>query len=443
MSRKLKPDFFKSVAVVVDLSKNQLKKNNKIEQDPKVLDKVNETSPQKYVLGGGDNQKYISKESSAMSANSLTPLDVPKYTKKDSKPNHWRFYDRFSCCKTRLAIVLYSLCPFICALIAAITLIVLYSTYSSRNFALLNESCLTKQCDPSKFLKCVNGTCQCYDFYNQIFNQDIKGCETKSLSERLHGEYCQIGTTNCLNTSLCIDSICQCNSTTHYWNGTHCSLKKTYNSICTNRNTTNNYPYYLTENCVDNKECIECSNVESLLTCINNACTCSNSSFYFDTTLSKCIQLKNYYSSCSTSLECDSTLGLYCTTNTLSSYGHCPTLSISNRCDCLTGYYYDFTLGSCNKVKSYYRPCTTDCECDSTKGLQCFNDYCTCPAYSWFNLVTLSCSSPNVYNTLCSKHYECRSDLGLSCINSTCDCASPGVRTYWSTTASRCVEWYS
>jgi hypothetical protein len=271
----------------------------------------------------------------------------------------------------------------------------------------------------------------------------IKGCETKSLSERLHAEYCQIGTTNCLNTSLCINSICQCNSTTHYWNGTQCSLKKTYNAICTKRNTTNNYPYYLTENCVDNKECIECSNVESLLTCINNACTCTNSSFYFDTTLSKCIQLKNYYSSCSTSLECDITLGLYCATNTLSSFGNCPTISISNRCDCLNGYYFDFTLSSCNKVKSYYRPCTTDCECDPTKGLQCFNDYCTCPAYSWFNLATLSCSSPNAYYTNCSKHYECRSDLGLSCVNSTCNCASPGVRTYWSTTAARCVAWYS
>ena len=192
---------------------------------------------------------------------------------------------------------------------------------------------------------------------------------------------------------------------------------------------------------IDDKECVECS-IDSLLICKNSYCTCTNISYYFDTTLSKCIQLKQYFSSCSSNAECDSTLGLYCTTNSLSTYGSCPTLSISNRCDCLNSFYYDFNLGLCNQVKSYYRPCTTDCECDSIKGLQCFNDYCTCPAYSWFNSVTLSCSSPNGYNTPCTQHYQCRSDLGLSCISSVCNCASPGVRTYWSTTAKRCVEWY-
>ena len=324
------------------------------------------------------------------------------------------------------------------AIAAAIALIVLYATRPSL-YAAYNQSCLTKQCDPSRLLSCINSTCQCYDFYEQVFNKAINGCETKSILQRFHGELCLIGTTTCLNTTQCINSICQCNSTTQYWNGTYCESKKLFNEICTTTVNSIN-PYYAPTNCVDGEECVQCM-PSSLLICnsVTNKCDCQSSSYYYDTTLLKCMLLKSYFSYCTSNSQCDAVLGLKCMTS-LTSVGNCPTTSVLNRCDCANEYYYDFTIGMCNAVKDYYRPCTSDCECDTSKGLQCNNNYCGCKPYTWYN--NNNCVGPGGYLSSCTDHNECSSDYGLSCINSAyCGCLFDSSRNYWDSQRKRCIQW--
>jgi hypothetical protein len=214
----------------------------------------------------------------------------------------WKSFNNFfkppqtycNCCRTILfTISAILLCG---AIAAAITLIAIYVTIPSKE-SNYGEICSTKQCNQKKLLSCIDGICQCNEFEQQIYSRAINGCETKTILERTHGEYCLIGTTKCLTNTNCYNSICQCNSTAQYWDGNNCLAKKTFNQTCTNRNNTTSSPYYLSSNCVDSIECTECSN-ESLLECNNATKTCAftNSLYYFDKTLLKCILPKSYNS---------------------------------------------------------------------------------------------------------------------------------------------------
>jgi hypothetical protein len=388
-----------------------------------------------------DSIKLSNKQSVMTPINSVEKRDFLRESKTTESKSFKNFFKppQLFCNCSRIMLFSISFLLFCGAIAATITLLFLCVSIPSKESD-YGEICSTKQCNQTKLLSCIDGICQCNDFEQQIFSRAINGCETKTIHERTHGEYCFIGVTKCLSNTNCHNSICQCNSTTQYWNGSNCLTKKTFNQTCTNRNTTNSSPYYLPSNCVDIKECTECS-TESLLECNNvtKSCACTSSIYYFDNTLLKCMQVKSYNSYCTSNSECDSTIELYCPKN-LVSVSDCPTTSSINRCDCQTGYYYDFELRKCHLKKGYYRPCTVDCECDSSKGFKCYNNFCSCKAYTTFN--GGSCVSQSDYGTSCTNHIDCRGDLGLTCNNQTkCDCVNPS-RYFWDSINKRCQEWY-
>ena len=180
---KLPNHFFSAVAPVIgnDLKQkyenpyyrenkfeNEIK-DNKIKADERNGSRENCQSPERF-------------NSLNRFRNSLTPLEST--TRKEISSNESKIFKYFPakfCNCNRFALLTILSVILIGTLAAAITLILFYTT---QPYASLNESCLTKQCDPSKLLSCVNGTCQCYDFYSQIYNKAVNGCETKSLFEK-------------------------------------------------------------------------------------------------------------------------------------------------------------------------------------------------------------------------------------------------------------------
>ena len=117
-----------------------------------------------------------------------------------------------------------------------------------------------------------------------------KKCVEISVSTALHGYYCISGVTACGNGTSCIESICQCNSTIQYWDGSACTSKKTYQGSCTNVSASG---------CLSTNECEQCSQVSGLI-CNSTTSTClCSSTYYYDTVSLKCVTPKAYYESCS------------------------------------------------------------------------------------------------------------------------------------------------
>lgn len=287
-------------------------------------------------------------------------------------------------------LILTSTC--ICCLFAIVFLITITSLYAANtDEADYGQICISKPCMTSKRLLCINQTCQCNlkeEFWNNI------KCETKSLSNRAHGELCKIEYTICTSQSKCVDSICQCDPA-NFWDGSLCKAKKTFLDICSIRPRIDTAsPNYSPTNCVSDTECLECSN-SSLLYCdaSSGRCMCGDiNKYYFDTTLSKCMSVKTYYQSCSSTTECDQTKLLFCQKSSTGNLASCPTTSILNICDCPNGYYFDSSTSRCELKKGYQRSCITSCECDQlNKNLQCLNKMCVCGSFDGYNPLNGKC----------------------------------------------------
>ena len=295
------------------------------------------------------------------------------------------------------------------------------------------ESCLNNQCFDIQSLQCINSTCQC-DSITSFWNSSLSTCQSISLDFSQHGGYCQKDYTQCLSNTICLNSICKCNSTNYFWSGLTCTPKLTYNSACGLNNSTN---------CVSDEECSQCLS-SSLLQCniIIGNCSCLNNSFY-DSSISKCAELKYYFNYSTSSSQCDSTKGLFCQNTTGNLTANCPSVSTLNYCDCSYGLYFDFNYDKCMLKKSFNRQCSQSCECDSVnRGLGCYGGICSCPKYTYFNSVSCVSSGykTGYYSSICNSNYDCNSDFGLICSNvSICDCVLTS-NYYWSTTLKVCVE---
>jgi hypothetical protein len=328
-------------------------------------------------------------------------------------------------------------------LIAAITTLGTTSYFYSYRINTISEgdygeSCLNKVCNENKLLKCIDQICQCEttSFY---WNKAKSKCQDIPFNIRYHGNLCQIGYTQCLNNTKCINSICQCDSDTSYWNGSTCLAKKIYQSTCQIRQTQTAYPLNDPINCISVSECTECL-TNSLLYC-NSTCSCPNSDYYFDISLGKCVQMKSYFKTCSNSFECDSTIGLFCQNTIGNLTSSCPTTSQLDHCDCAYGQYFEYLYLKCMPKKGYMRPCTQSCECDDLyKGLQCYSGTCSCPPNTFYNNSVCTVARLNSFLSSCNYNSECKSEIGLVCRNTTvCDCLNPS-RYYWSIRMSMCVE---
>jgi hypothetical protein len=107
--------------------------------------------------------------------------------------------------------------------------------------------------------------------------------------------------------------------------------------------------------------------------------------------LSSTISIKTvnnrYYSPCSSNSDCDSTLGLHCSTQV--SVCNCPARNTIGKCDCNQGNYWNGS--KCATVSNYQSECTHDFNCDTTKRLTCINGICSCAKPRiWLN-TTLTC----------------------------------------------------
>lgn len=287
------------------------------------------------------------------------------------------------------------------------------------------KSCASNQCNDTQALSCISGICQC-DSTSSYWNLNISACYSLPLSYIQHGGYCQQGYTQCLNATQCLNSICQCNSTSQFWTGSTCTPKLNYSSACGLSNS---------NNCVSDDECIQCT-TSSLLYCDTTFgnCSCTNDSYY-DSGLGKCTKLKSYFTYCSSSSQCDSTLQHFNTQT-----ANCPSVSILNYCDCPYGQYYDQAYNKCYPKKGFNRPCSQSCECDSNRGLACYAGICSCPQYTYFNSTACVATKTGYYNSTCKSNTDCNTDLGLICSNvSICDCVL-STNYYWSTTLKLCVS---
>jgi hypothetical protein len=118
---------------------------------------------------------------------------------------------------------------------------------------------------------------------------------------------------------------------------------------------------------------VECQYLASL-SCINDACSCDPTLFYWNSRTLKCEDLRGLGQSCMDSKEC------------LSSTMKCDYYKggISKRCMCASSHYYSFKTGACETRKGH--------------GVQCFNDnaHFECVENAWCaqfpNDLTYRCS---------------------------------------------------
>lgn len=304
------------------------------------------------------------------------------------------------------------------------------------------KSCLYNQCEDSQLLQCISGICQC-NTATSYWNSNVGMCQPLSISSKSHGGFCKAGSTQCQGNTQCINSICQCDTTSYYWTGSACASKLSYNSNCFVRQTITVLPSTDSANCVSDTECNQCLS-SSLLSCnvTLGRCTCTNSLYYYDSSLGKCTPLLSYYSACSYSSQCDYTIGLYCQNISSSLASNCPTVSALNKCDCANNQYYDMYYAKCLSKKGYSRPCTYSCECDSAnKGLSCNGGICSCPKLTYYNSIALACTTAKTgsYNSSCKANSDCNTDIGLICsVSSVCDCVL-STNYYWSSSVKMCV----
>lgn len=55
----------------------------------------------------------------------------------------------------------------------------------------------------------------------------------------------------------------------------------------------------------------------------------------------------NYTESCTSTSDCDTTIGLFC--QTTSGACNCPNISVTGMCDCFSEYYFSHLDGKCGK----------------------------------------------------------------------------------------------
>jgi len=250
------------------------------------------------------------------------------------------------------------------------------------------ETCSsTSQCINNS--ACVSSICQCNTNY---YYSTLTGICTPQLA---YASTCTLGNYQCLNNTSCIDltisssGTCSCDSTYYYYDGTKCTLYATYGQTC----AASTYGPF-------------CDTVTRSLSCIGTTCTCAATTYYNG---SSCVSYTSVGFSCTTSSQC--------VTNSNCSSGICT---------CLTTDYFNTVTGICVPLLSYGQACASTVQCPTN--MICSGGVCTCTSSTYY--VSPNCVSSISYGGSCSATILCDAALGLVCTGSVCTCNST---QYWST----------
>ncbi|CAF4523584.1 unnamed protein product [Rotaria socialis] len=236
---------------------------------------------------------------------------------------------------------------------------------------------------------CISSICQCNTNY---YYSTLTGQCTYQLS---YSSTCTLGNYQCLNNTLCYDlrtsptGTCACDSTYYYYDGTSCTAYATYGATCA---AATYGPI--------------CDSVARSLQCIGSQCSCSSTTYYNS---SSCVSYTHVGFSCTTSSQC--------VTNSNCSSGICT---------CLSTYYFDTTTGNCVTLLTYGQACTSSVQCPTN--MLCTSSQCLCTSTTYYS--SPNCVSRISYGGTCSLTILCDTTLGLVCTSSVCQCNST---QYWST----------
>ena len=97
--------------------------------------------------------------------------------------------------------------------------------------------------------------------------------------------------------------------------------------------------------------------------------------------------LSSYYGACSANKDCNTTIGLHCTSQ--DNECSCPAKNTKGRCDCSAGTYWNGY--KCTLLTQYNQSCSWDYNCDQSKDLKCINKTCSCVAPRYWNATSGYC----------------------------------------------------
>lgn len=138
-------------------------------------------------------------------------------------------------------------------------------------------------------MNCVSGFCLCLDTNTHYFNSTYLMCESKTLNNT------ECASNNTCRSDLglsCESNLCQCDSLSHYWDSTVCTLYQTYGQACSSS--------------------ILCDPHKNLVCSSTNLnCSCNSTMYYNSSTLS-CNHKKSLGEPCVNDYECNELDRLFC-----------------------------------------------------------------------------------------------------------------------------------
>ena len=219
------------------------------------------------------------------------------------------------------------------------------------------------------------------------------------------GALCYGGSFQCQSNLTCYNQICQCSNTTFSQNG-YCIPKLGLNSPCTSCSYSGSCP-----NC---SACSQCQDYIKLY-CDSSSltCLCPTLTHYYDSFSGQCQPKVSYNTYCTSNSTCKgATQGLFC--QTTQSGSSCPFMLQSSYCNCLNGTFWNGT--NCKSPDTYYATCVGNCSCDTTKLLVCdmqTSDYrCICPTNYYWDTTSLTCLTQLTYYSACTSSNQCMQTKG-------------------------------
>ena len=232
------------------------------------------------------------------------------------------------------------------------------------------------------------------------FNVNTGVCESTQLA----GVQCS-SDYECVNFAYCSytlsspnKKVCICDTMYYQHPNGQCYVKQGFNTSCS---------------VID-----QCNLNQYNLRCINSSCKCDLTTETWDTFYLKCVPLKTYGQTCSSSTDCIN--GFSC--------AYPPAGGSRKACVCSSSKYFDWASGTCQTTKAYNTICNSRTECNNQDTMVCMTTNggvtkrCFCaPNYAYLSSTTCVLKKPK--SASCNADVECQDYLGFVC-SSTCICAS-------------------
>ena len=280
---------------------------------------------------------------------------------------------------------------------------------------------------------CSNGMCDCdinTHYWSSLLGKCVnyglysENCTSTGECKTSIGLICNSGSNNCTCPLLLDLNTCDCPrglSNETYYDGSKCTLAKSYNSSCGNT--------------------YECKSLIQGTICFGGKCSCDSSRFVSDFMFpfkqflylsfhfsyfngSQCMPRKAYSVGCSSTLECQSQY-----------------ICQSGSCKCnSTVQFWSVSAQQCLPYRNYSQTCTSNSDCVPNSNHICntASTFCQCPQSlssgfcdciknstieTYYNGQT--CVPAKTYNSTCSNGYECKNKIeGTNCSAGLCACIS-------------------